>query len=127
MTEEDDYRSAFIAVAPDCPVPKGTVPEREGTVAAVQYEYISGSPYAHTQSDVLWETYRSRGGPGTREELFSKPQACLRASPLGKKFGWGLHFDAEGRVALVGRETPEYEAFIADQTLEHRAAMRSKR
>ncbi|WP_298711512.1 DUF6157 family protein [Micrococcus sp. 2A] len=36
-----------------------------------------------------------------REAFFAKSQACLRASPLGKRHGWGLHHDAEGRVALV--------------------------
>jgi hypothetical protein len=42
------------------------------------------------------------------EQLFSKPQACLRASPLPKSHGWGVHFDAKGRVAIHAVDSPEY-------------------
>jgi hypothetical protein len=32
---------------------------------------------------------------------------------LPKKYGWGLHFDAEGRIALVAVESDYYKAFVA--------------
>ncbi|WP_199588951.1 DUF6157 family protein [Blastococcus sp. TF02A-26] len=51
--------------------------------------------------------------PEARRAFYARSQACLRASPLGKRYGWGLHADAEGRLALVGRETPEYAEFAA--------------
>ncbi|MEI7025361.1 DUF6157 family protein [Paenibacillus sp. y28] len=38
-------------------------------------------------------------------EFFSKPKACLRTSPLVKKYGWGLGFDAAGKIALLGADT----------------------
>lgn len=60
-------------------------------------------------------------------EFFARPQACLRASPLPKTYGWGLHFDATGRVALYAVESPEYKRFIEDESISHLKAMRSRR
>ena len=62
------------------------------------------------------------------EEFFGKPRACLRASMLPKKYGWGLHFDAEGRIALVPVESKEYRAFVQGKGVATvLAAMRNKR
>ncbi len=44
--------------------------------------------------------------------LFSKPHACMRASQLPKKYGFGIHYDSEGRIAISGMETPENERFV---------------
>lgn len=46
-----------------------------------------------------------------REQFVSKGQACLGASDLGKRHGWGVHSGAQGRVGLYGIGTPEHEAF----------------
>jgi hypothetical protein len=62
-----------------------------------------------------------------RERFFSKGQACLRSSPLSKRYGWGTHHDAEGRVALYPVGSAEYERLRTDESLEHLTAMRSKR
>ena len=125
--EEPAYVSTFIAVAKDCQASRAKVPEKPGTIAAIEFELLAGAPHTLTQADVLWEVHRRRGGGGTRQEFFSRPMACLRASPLGKAYGWGLHFDAEGRVALVARESAVYEALVADPSLEQTRAMASKR
>lgn len=93
----------------------------------MQYELLSAHPYRFTQDDVLFETwFRRRPGvvpmPGElaederavlREEFFARPQACLRASPLPKKYGFGLHFDADGRAALCPVESEEYARLSA--------------
>jgi len=52
-----------------------------------------------------------------REQFFSKEQSCLRTSPLTKIYGFGIHFDGHGKVAIYGMETPEYEKFIADRNV----------
>ena len=53
--------------------------------------------------------------------------AVMPASPLGKRYGWGTHHDAEGRVALVALGSSDYERLASDSTLTHRQAMRSRR
>lgn len=62
-----------------------------------------------------------------RSAFFAKGQPCLRSSPLAKAHGWGFHFDADGRVALVDMGTPRYDELAADDSLEQRRAMRRSR
>lgn len=51
-------------------------------------------------------------------------QACLRASPLVKQFGWGLHHDEAGRVAAYGVETEEYRKLATRADLKIVTGMR---
>lgn len=119
-----NYYDTLIAVADDCPVDHGVVPTPRGgkpTVASLQYEMLAGNPHVLTQEDVLFESWLARQDipedgrdvARLRHEFFSKPQACLRSSPLPKKYGWGLLFDHEGRVALLPMESAEYERLVA--------------
>ncbi len=118
-----NYYDTLIAVAEDCPVDHAVVPVRRGgksTVAVLQYEMLAGHPHVFTQEDVLFESWlgrqdvsedeRDRGR--LRAEFFSKPQACLRSSPLPKRYGWGLLFDTEGKVALLPMESAEYQRLV---------------
>ena len=115
-----DYADTFIAVAEDCPADRGTVPPpgRGGpSVAARTYELIAGAPYRYTSGDVLFTVHADRAGipaadrPAARDAFYARPQACLRSSPLGKRYGWGIHADGQGRIALIGVGTPEYGEF----------------
>jgi len=131
-----DYVDTLIAVAPDCPVDHAVVPTPRGgkpTVAAIQYELLSGAPGRLTQPDVLFRTWLARqDAPGADEErlradFFAKPQACLRSSPLPKKYGWGLLFDHAGRITLCPVESDLYARARADASLTVRPALRSSR
>ncbi len=123
---ETGYVDTLIAVADDCPVSRSVVPTARGgkkTVAVVQYEMLAGNPHLLTQEDVLFGSWLSRQDmpddlseedlARQRQEFFAKPQACLRSSPLPKRYGWGLLFDGEGRVALLPMESDEYQRLVA--------------
>ena len=138
MSSDMNYYDTFILAADDCPAMVGERPApRNGkaTVATIQYGMLAGRPYELTQEDVLYGTWRQQHpeGPGEdadlRERFFAIPRACLRASPLGKRHGWGLHFDAEGRVALHGRDSELYRAAETGELpgVTVTRAMRSKR
>lgn len=131
-----NYRDAFIEVADDCPVTRAQEPpvgKGAPTVARRQFELIAQRPYELTSDDVVFTVHAERSGipeedrAAARAEYFSVGRPCLRSSPLGKRYGWGVHADAEGRVALVPVGTPEYDALAADDSLAHTRAMRSKR
>lgn len=123
-----NYVDTFIAVAPDCPATASEVPPERAapSVARIQYDLLADSPYVHTSDDIVHASQGERRGID-RETFFSKGQPCLRASPLVKRYGWGLHHDAHGRVALVAVESPAYAAFAADPELTQKAGMRSSR
>ncbi|MGB4134965.1 MAG: DUF6157 family protein [Microbacterium sp.] len=130
-----NYVATFIEVAEDCPADAAQEPPltERPTIAALHYRLISEQPSARTSDDVIFETHALRQGIGeedrdeARAQFFSKGQACLRSSPLGKRYGWGILNDAEGRVSLVPRESEEYARLAADPQLAHTRAMRSKR
>lgn len=124
-----NYTDTFITVAPDSTAERGVEPK--SGVALAQYQLIAPHPYRHTSDDVLFTVWADRRGlaqadrPAARAEFFSKGQACLRASDLGKKYGWGIHHDEQGRVALYGVESGEYRRLAGGPRV--KAAMRSKR
>lgn len=62
-----------------------------------------------------------------RAQFFSKGQPCMRTSPLAKTYGWGIHSDAEGRVALVPMESNRYRTLMDDDSTVKRATMKSSR
>ncbi|HRE01281.1 MAG TPA: DUF6157 family protein, partial [Ilumatobacteraceae bacterium] len=131
-----NYSDTFIQVADDCPVAAGEQPPDSGkgpAVAALQFAVISANPYALTSDDVLFEVHARRNGipsaarTAARAAFFATSQACLRASPLAKRYGWGLHHDAESRVALVPLGSDEYQRLVNDPSVKQVKAMRSKR
>jgi hypothetical protein len=130
-----DYSSTFIEVAEDCAEESGVIPpERtDRTVARMHYDLISSRPYGYTSDDVVFAAFAERHGirdgslDDARREFFSKGQPCLRSSPLGKRYGWGIHFDADSRVAIYGKGTPEYAQYRDDPSLTHLRAMKSRR
>jgi hypothetical protein len=131
-----NYQDTFIAVADDCPALNGEVPPMRGgkkSAANIAFEMIVNHPYKYTSDDVVFQIYTERNDltpdelEKARQQYFSKGQPCLRASPLTKRYGWGVHSDARGRVALYGRETPEYERFLQDEGTKVVKAMKSAR
>lgn len=128
-----NYVDTFITASPDCPAAAGETPAKPGTVAALQLELLQAQPYGLTSDDLLFEVHARRSGvtdadrPAARAAFFGRSQACLRASPLVKKHGWGLHHDGQGRVAAFGVETDAYRELAARKDLKQVAGMRSAR
>ncbi len=130
-----NYTNAFIEVADDCKTDVGTLPPEKHakTIARMQYEMIHDHPYQYTSDDVLFAMYATRNEiheserDAKKEEFFSKGQACLRSSPLGKLYGWGIHFDSESKIALYARESEDYARLQNDSTPKHLKAMKSSK
>ena len=131
-----NYTGTFIQVADDCPTAAAEQPQvgnKAPTVAALQYALITEHPYQLTSDDVLFEVNATRKGipaeerAEARQAFFAKDQPCLRSSPLGKRYGWGIHHDADSRVALVPLGSAEYQTLAADPAVKQLKAMRSKR
>lgn len=117
-----NYQETFIIVAPDCRVERSVVPTGKGDarpIHLIQYELLTRHPYTYTGQELIFETHVQRLGLGKAEvkakrealwnELFLKEHACLRSSALAKKYGWGFHYDAKGRVAIYAMESKKYK------------------
>ena len=131
-----NYFNTFIEIAEDCPVDQGEMPTIKGdkqTVASLQFDMLYHNPYKYTSDEVLFGVFALRKEftkgelDDERERYFSKGQPCFRASPLTKQYGWGVHSNAEGKIAMFGAETKEYQQFVADDSIKKWKAMRSKR
>ncbi len=131
-----NYTDAFILVAGDCPVRKAEIPEKKNgvdTIASIQYGLIHDNPYRYTSDDILFMVHmiRNRIDPGKegdeRDRFFSRGQACLRSSPLTKRYGWGIHYNSEGKIAMYAMESEEYGMYKNDPDLKILKAMRSKK
>lgn len=131
-----NYFNTFIEIADDSPAAGGEVPPQRGadkSVAQMQFEMVADHPYEYTSDEVLFTVYAVRKDlteaelEEEREKFFAKGQACFRASPLTKRYGWGVHSNEEGKIALYAAESPEYEQFVKDNSVKKTKAMRSKR
>lgn len=130
-----NYFDTFIEVAEDTKADHGTVPpsKETKTVAEMQYTMVSKHPYKFTSDDVLFQVFADRNDltkaeyKAAREQFFSKGQACLRASPLTKTYGFGVHSNSDGKVAIYGVESAEYQKFLKDKKITKVKAMKSKR
>lgn len=80
----------------------------------MQLAWLLPAPYALTSDELSFQVHCARLDQSADlashllATFASKPRACLRASPLVKTHGWGLHHDAQGRVAAVAVESPKY-------------------
>lgn len=130
-----NYANTFIEIAEDCKTEIGKIPpeKQEKTVARMHYEMISEHPYQYTSDEVIFAIYAARNGIGAAEledkkaEFFSKGQPCLRSSPLGKTYGWGIHYNDESKMAIYPVESVDYVRLKDDPTLKHVKAMKSAR
>jgi hypothetical protein len=129
-----NYFDTFIEVAEDTKVTCGTVPSSKGdnkTVAELQYELMVKNPYKFTSDDIFFQVYAIRNDLTTQEYeearkiLFSKGQPCFRSSPLTKTYGFGVHANSEGKVAIFGMETNQYQRLQGDKSIKNVKAMRS--
>jgi len=128
-----NYFDTFIEVSDDTKANCGTQPPTKDkkSVAEMQYELISKNPYKYTSDDIFFQVFADKNDlteaeyKQAREQFFSKGQPCFRASPLTKTYGFGVHCDSNGKVAIYGKETPEYQNFLFDTNVKKLKAMKS--
>lgn len=131
-----NYFNTLIEIAEDSPVETAEIPASKGetkTVARLQYELLAKHPYKYTSDDVLFEVYAQRNDltraeyKAARDTFFSKGQPCMRASPLTKRYGFGVHADQNGKIALYGAETADYNRLLKDGKIKKVKAMRTSK
>lgn len=134
--------NTFVQVAPDSTATRAVIPtarDEKKTIQVIQYELLSTKPYSLSLNDLIFEIFVQRNHISTQDlelhkttiwtELFAKPHPCMRASMLPKKYGWGVHYNATGKIALHAMESEKYRHLCAfgDGVKKVELAMRSKR
>lgn len=129
-----NYYNTLITLADDSPVKHSVVPDlSKSSVASEQYQWITERPYELTSDEVIFARVANKQDipvaerPSEQEAYFLTGRACLRTSPLAKKFGWGIHHDADGKISLIAAESDQYAELMADDSVTKVKAMRSSR
>jgi len=131
-----NYISTFIEVAEDCPATSAEIPpcnEDKKTIAYMQYEMIFNEPYRYSSDDVLFHIHAVKKKIATdcleeeRNNFFSKGQPCMRSSPLAKRYGWGIHSNSQGKIAIYPVDSLEYQKYRSDASVVRMKALKSKK
>ncbi len=129
-----NYTNTLITVSPDTNAVAATVPPRgKASIAEMQFVLLHGHDHELTSDDVIFTVFADRKGvvaadrDRARNQFFAKGQPCLRTSPLAKTYGWGIHADEAGRVALIPMGSSAYEALVNDEGIIKAPAMKSSR
>jgi Family of unknown function (DUF6157) len=69
------------------------------------YEVLSQHPYEYTEDELQHEVHGVRRGL----QNFDPEKRDLKRNDLPKNWGWGIHYNEDRKIALVGCETEEYE------------------
>lgn len=128
MMKTTNTPNSFISVAEDCPVFIAEIPpaREPKSIPQIEYEILVVNPYKYKSDDILYVANAKRRGI-TRENFFAKIQPDFRLSPLTQRYGWGIHTDEGGKIALYAVESTEYEMFANDASLRQFRGNRSKR
>ncbi|MGH1539349.1 MAG: DUF6157 family protein [Arenicella sp.] len=131
-----NYFNVFIEVAEDTKATSGNIPPIRGnkkSIANYEYDIVSENPYQYTSDDVIFMVHAQRNDipqsalEKERELFFAKGRPCFRASALTKTYGWGVHSNGDGKIAIYGVESKEYAQFIEDSGIKKKKAMRSRK
>ncbi|MGJ3193484.1 DUF6157 family protein [Peribacillus frigoritolerans] len=130
------YKNTLITISEDSKVSSAKVPvikNEKPTIAYIEHDLINNNPYKFTQEDVQFKTYliknqmEAENSAELREQYFSKSKACFRASPLVKNYGWGIHYNNQGKIAIYDVNSEMYNQLLKQDDITKLKGMRSKR
>lgn len=130
------YKNTLITISDDSKVSSAKVPvikNGKTTIAYIEHDLINNNPYKFTQEDVQFKTYliknqmEAENAAELREQFFSKSKACFRASPLVKNYGWGIHYNNQGKIAIYDVNSEKYNQLLKQDDITKLKGMRSKR
>ena len=97
----------LILISEDAESRVSIIPPEGDTIARIAYEVLISNPYQFTEAEYHHEVHITRRNrPDLNISSYS-----IKRSPLLQKFGWGVHRDVNGRLALVPAESEEYQNF----------------
>lgn len=98
----------LITKSPDSKIKRAIHPANKRahqTITQIYFEELIRNPYGFTEEELR---HRVHVELRKRRDLKLKSYSIKR-SELLKKYGWGLHVDSAGRLALVGCDGKRYK------------------
>ncbi len=109
--------NTFVVIAQDCPTHMGVIPvvkDDKPYLARLQYELLILHPYEY---DLVQLNQTIHGLMESDKHFDESDHPCLRSSPLTRIYGWGVHYDWAGRIALYPANSIAYQKLIRDPSL----------
>jgi len=128
--------NTFIRVADDTRATAGTPPPDKGepkSIARLHYDLLAPNPYRYDLDELNFTVFSLRNGlsddeaEAERAAFFARNHPCMRASPLTKTYGFGAHYDGDGKIAIYPMESEAYRTLLTDPAITVEMAMRSRR
>lgn len=115
----------LIEVAADSSATRSEEPHDGGTaktIARISYEVLTESPYKFSEREFYHEVHVvRRKRPDLRIKNYN-----IKRSPLVKNYGWGIHRNSDGKLALIARESNRYEDLFANPLVKKTKAYRNR-
>ena len=118
-------REELIVIAQDSPAMRSEEPPDNGatkTISRVQYEVLAENPYKFSEREFYHEVHVVRRG---RSDLRIENYNIKRLA-LVKRYGWGIHRNSDGKLALVVCESNRYRELLADSLVKKTKAYRNQ-
>lgn len=97
----------LVEIAEDCPVEQAVEPpnKEKKTIPRIEYETLIENPYAFTEREFFHEVNAvRRNKAGLKLESY-----LIQRSLLPRSYGWGIHINGQGKLALVAMESSRYK------------------
>ncbi len=92
----EDYQGKYAQEPPDGP---------HKTIPRYEYELLIADPYKYTERELFEQVHVvQRNRPHLKIDSYN-----IKRSPLVQSFGWGIHRNPEGKLALVALESNRYK------------------
>jgi hypothetical protein len=118
-------REELIEMASDSTAVRGEVPPDNGmrkTIPRISYEVLADNPYRFDEREFYHEVHIVRcGRPNLKIENYN-----IKRLALVKRYGWGIHRNAGGKLALVACESSRYKELQADPQVKRTKAYRNQ-
>jgi hypothetical protein len=118
--------NTLIMPSDDCDTPVAVVPagkNKKNPIPVDWYQNLIKCPHKYTEREFRELVYFTIRGDMTNKI----DEYDSRRSLLCRKYGWGIHFDGSGRMALLGRESKEFKTLSADPLVTKVRAFNAKR
>lgn len=98
--------------------PNSRIPK---TIVRIAYEVLSEEDYKYSEAEYHYEVHVKR----REKEDLKIHNYNIKRSPLLQKYGWGIHRNTEGKLALVAMESERYSEL--KKTIKNTKSFRRKK
>ena len=112
----------LIKISEDSPTSNSLRPIKKNTVEYIKFDILSEYPYKFTEEEFFEEVHFNR-----RKKYNLKIKTySLKRLGLVKRYGWGIHINEKGTIAMIPCESEQYKTLLNNPKVKKSKAYRNK-